>query len=137
MKPSIFLLGIISLIYLLIFLFLDLASSGPMFVQFMIFWMFLWFVFNLLLTNIVYRDAIKNNNPNAVLMSILVFFSGILGVVIYFVIRKPQDQYAATPSSKQSTINKQSQYEHSFCSVCGSKTDNNSIFCQNCGATVQ
>lgn len=77
---------------LVVLFFLALAYGGPMFISFLINLMFFLLVLHLLLTYIVYNNAVNNYNPNAVLMGFLVFVYGIIGVLVYFLLRKPQDQ---------------------------------------------
>ncbi len=154
MKTKIYLLAFIALMtYLLNFLSFSVnAQGGPyygnnnmmggngpfaFFSLFMILIMIFGLLFNLVLAIIVYKDAVKNNNQNAVLMGVLVFFTGIIGLVLYFLLKGSQNNYATSPFPTNPPTNNQSQYRNSFCSICGTQLDGNTNFCPNCGAVTK
>ena len=90
-------------------------------------------LFQLLLAWLVYKDANDNHDPNATLWAMIVFLSGIMGIIIYLLVksRSPKKQYdpnAEIPLRKTSAIR--------YCPNCGTNVDNTSKFCMGCGVKV-
>ena len=92
-----------------------------------------------LLALIVGRDAAKRNHA-PILWFLLVWITGLVGALIYLVVRNPK--YKRTPSpdppSSQSTKNSaNSQWQESsdsiFCERCGRDNDKETEYCDTCG----
>ena len=114
--------------------------NGSFFGMFMMGMMTFWFLIDLLLAYIVYNDSLNYNPSNALLWAVIVFFTSILGLLLYLLFRGPQKQYVTTsPPSNTSSASNTTQFQNQnqkFCSSCGSQLDNNSKFCSTCGALV-
>jgi len=111
--------------------------NGTDFSMFMMGMMIFWLFINLLLAYLVYKDALSNNSPNALLWAIIVFFTSIIGVLAYVLIRGQQKQYVTNPPQSTTSPNSRAQTQiHRFCSTCGTQLDSNAKFCATCGAVV-
>ena len=112
--------------------------NGSSFGMLMIGMMTFWFIIDLLLAYVVYKDAISNNSPNALVWAIIVFFTSLLGILLYVLLRSPQNHYSTNPPSSYSATTSQPQAQiHSFCPSCGTQLDSSSKFCSTCGAVVK
>ncbi|MHA2295325.1 MAG: zinc-ribbon domain-containing protein [Candidatus Hodarchaeales archaeon] len=91
-------------------------------------------LFQLFLAYIIYKDALKNDPKNATLWGVVVFFAGVIGIIIYLV-SKPKDGKSYQPRSRSSTYTPsgKGQATSVFCTSCGVKVDADSKFCPNCG----
>ena len=113
--------------------------GGPMggmmfpffFFPFMTVFMMVWFGIALVLAIWVYRDA-EMRGENGVLWLILLLLTGWIGLIIWLIIR------ISKPIILLETISRTSHRtsEERFCSSCGEKVSLNSLFCPNCGASV-
>lgn len=85
-----------------------------------------WFIINILLCIWIYKDA-ESRGMNGALWLIIVFISGIIGLIVYLVVRKEKERqpspYTATPSVR-------------YCPYCGKEIDANANFCPYCGNKV-
>lgn len=84
--------------------------------------MMLFPVIGLLLCIWVYRDAQKRG-MDAVLWLIVVLIANIIGLIIYFVVRKPE-VIKGTPSPYSTA---------QYCKHCGNPLTSDARFCPKCG----
>lgn len=102
---------------------------------------------------LVYRDAKKNDDPNAALWFIVVFFATFIGVILYLIFRSqnkhrvdtsyyhgPPPRFVNKQSTSQyttqSTTTQETVSKPKYCKNCGSKLDFDSRFCSDCGFEV-
>ena len=123
------------------------GDSIGIFIFFALFMMLFGFLINFLIAYLVYNDARKKGDQNAVLWFIIVFFSTILGVILYLILsnskktpspyyrsaREFQGQTRYQASHGTATVGRQINY----CKNCGSKLDSDGRFCQDCGFEVR
>lgn len=84
-----------------------------------------WFVVGLLFGIWVYRDA-ERRGMDGVLWLIVVLIGGIIGLIIYLVVRKPEVNTGAAPPSSYTPATK-------YCIQCGSPLPYDARFCPKCG----
>lgn len=100
---------------------------------------------------LVYRDAEKRGDENALIWGLLVFFLSLLGLVIYIVFimmdkdkkarqqRYPQEgyqSYQGTPQQPSFNPDKAQQGHALYCKNCGSPLPPDGQFCQSCGTKI-
>jgi len=83
-----------------------------------------WFIISILLCIWVYKDA-ESRGMNAVMWLIVVLIGGIIGVIIYLVVRKEK---GAPPSAPQPVTR--------VCANCGRVIPPDVKFCPQCGKPV-
>ncbi|MHA1168211.1 MAG: zinc-ribbon domain-containing protein [Candidatus Hodarchaeales archaeon] len=90
-------------------------------------------LFQLFLAVLIYRDANDNNDPNAFLWGVVVFFTGIIGIIVYLLVksRSPMKQY---DPSREIPLRRTSATR--FCPYCGTIVEKTSKFCMDCGAKL-
>jgi thiol:disulfide interchange protein len=97
----------------------------------------------------IYKDA-KKRNMDAALWLLVVLLTGLVGLVIYFIVREPlypekKEQPINTPSPKQLSekevtaqqkVVKLQKNNVKYCSNCGEEMPLKASFCSNCGNKV-
>ena len=79
----------------------------------------------LTLSIIVYNHASNNNDPNALLWAIVVFFTSVVGIIIYLLVQAYQQNQRQTATSTPR-----------ICPKCGATLLGQEKYCQNCGTSV-
>ena len=91
----------------------------------------------------VYRDA-KKRNMDEVVWLIIVLIFGILGLIIYLIIRNPIEpekgvqpvEVISTPSEAPIPQEIPKQRNTKYCSMCGAKIPIEAQFCSYCGNKI-
>jgi hypothetical protein len=87
----------------------------------------------------VYKDAKKRNMDGAVWL-LIVFITGIIGLIIYLIIRNPMPSETSEPPAevKQPQIEEEIPKERAtkYCAMCGEKIPIDVQFCSYCGSKV-
>ena len=100
-------------------------------------------LFSLLIAFIIYKDALNKGNENALLWFIFVFFTTILGVIVYVIVNISQKSPTPNIFTPVKVYNGDSVYiqaftpKINFCRKCGNKLDVDGRFCQDCGFEVR
>ena len=84
----------------------------------------LWFVVGLLILVFVYRDA-ESRGMNGALWAIIVFFLSLLGLLLYLIVRSPQ---------QGTTLNR---LITRVCPKCGQVLNEEAKFCPRCGKALE
>jgi heme/copper-type cytochrome/quinol oxidase subunit 2 len=85
-----------------------------------------WFIINVLLCVWIYRDA-ESRGMNGALWLIIVFISGIIGLIVYLIVRGEKTR-RPSPYTAPSPVRK--------CPYCGREIDVSANFCPYCGNKV-
>lgn len=97
------------------------------------------FLVAILLAVWVYRDAEKRGE-SGVLWLIIVLITGIIGLIIWLIVRGDKPVISSEPATKvpppPQTVQTTQTTAAQFCPNCGAKTQPNSSFCANCGASL-
>lgn len=86
----------------------------------------LWFVVGIILCIWVYRDA-QSRGMNGVMWLIVVLIAGLIGFIIYMVVRKDRTATGELPPSR--TLIR-------VCPSCGREVATDTEFCPHCGKPV-
>ena len=119
----------------------SISLFGPLF-AFSIIIGIIGFIVQIILAYYVYNHAKNNNDPNAALWGILVFFSTVIGLFLYFLIgvKRQQSQYQNNyqpySTNQQFNSSKIQPGQVFYCKNCGNPLDTESNFCQSCGAKI-
>ena len=92
----------------------------------------IWLIIGILLCVWVYRDA-ESRKMNGALWLIIVLISGIIGLIIYLIVRKEKPPPPPT-SRPEYTMAQPSAIK--FCPYCGKEIEANAVFCPYCGKKV-
>ncbi len=101
-----------------------------------------WFIIGILLCIWVYRDA-ERRGMNGALWLIVVLIAGIIGLIIYLIVRKdkappysmPPPPMSPPPMSPPPPPPPQPSAAR-FCAKCGRAVPPNVRYCENCGTPV-
>ena len=91
----------------------------------------------------VYGDAKKRGMDETVWL-LIVLFTGILGLIIYLIVRDPiSPEYIAPPPvstptyTSQPSVQPQLTASTMFCPTCGAKLQSTAKFCTDCGQKIK
>lgn len=87
---------------------------------------FLWFIVAIVFAVWMYRDA-ESRGMNGVLWLIVALIAGIIGLIIYLIVREPKRPLQPMPSALQP----EQPVRH--CINCGRPLSPNAVFCPHCG----
>ncbi|MFX1466519.1 MAG: zinc-ribbon domain-containing protein [Promethearchaeota archaeon] len=98
------------------------------------------FIVAILLAVWVYRDA-ERRGESGVLWLIIVLITGIIGLIIWLIVRSDKPVISSEPATKvpppPQTVQTTQKTDAQFCPNCGAKIQPNSSFCANCGASLE
>ena len=88
----------------------------------------------------VYRDAQKRN-MDEVIWLLIVFFTGLIGLIIYLIVRDPlmakKTEQAPEPKTPQPEPKTEEKRDVRYCSACGSPVTEKAEFCSLCGEKLK
>lgn len=92
----------------------------------------IWLIISILLCVWVYRDA-ESRGMNGVLWLIVVLIGGIIGLIVYLIVRKEKLPPPPPPRLEYTT---ETLSLRRFCSHCGKEVNADAIFCPYCGGKL-
>ncbi|MFX0126299.1 MAG: zinc-ribbon domain-containing protein [Candidatus Hodarchaeota archaeon] len=115
-----------------------------------IFWLF--FIITMIIVGVIlfvlfiklliwlYRDA-NRRNMDGTLWVLIVVVSGLIGLIIYFIIRDPivpeKAEQLSKPAAPQPEHKAEVTREVKYCSACGSPVSETAEFCSLCGEKLK
>lgn len=86
----------------------------------------IWLIIAILLCVWVYRDA-QSRGENAALWLLIVLITGIIGLIIWLIIRPEKKKKRKSQTEERVT----------YCSNCGTEIDPGTKFCSECGEELE
>ena len=88
----------------------------------------------------VYRDA-KKRNMDETIWLLIVIFTGIIGLIIYLIVRDPlkaeKTEQPPKPKAPQPEPKAEEKRDVKYCSACGSPVSEKADFCSLCGEKLK